>query len=297
MEFVIFDLEWDSVYYKPEKRFINQILQIGAVRLDENFRQTADFEVTVKSGISRKVTRRFSTLTGITAEKMLTGISYADAVQRFNEFTAGADVMMTWSDSDLHTIIENEILLADTGVRFQIEKYLDLQKLAQHRMQEMGYENKNQVSLGGAAEFFGIDTSGFEMHTAQDDSAVCGKLLKICYNRKLFDTLLRNFAEPDFSGRLRFKAYPVTDLNNRKIDRTQLRFTCPECGAPAAKKKKWKYRNRWFSSVFQCESCGYSFLGRLYIKMTYDGPVYKRRTSPVKVKEVQDEVSAVPEKV
>ena len=37
MSYIILDLEWDSVYYKPEKRFLNQILQIGAVKLDKNF--------------------------------------------------------------------------------------------------------------------------------------------------------------------------------------------------------------------------------------------------------------------
>ena len=44
MNYIIFDLEWDSVFYKPEKRFINQILQIGAVRLDGNFNITDTFE-------------------------------------------------------------------------------------------------------------------------------------------------------------------------------------------------------------------------------------------------------------
>ena len=37
MEYVILDLEWDSVFYPPKKRFINQILQIGAVQLNDDF--------------------------------------------------------------------------------------------------------------------------------------------------------------------------------------------------------------------------------------------------------------------
>ena len=35
MNFVILDLEWDSTYYVKEHRFFNQIIQIGAVKLDE----------------------------------------------------------------------------------------------------------------------------------------------------------------------------------------------------------------------------------------------------------------------
>ena len=37
MHYVILDMEWDSAYHKVHKRFVNQILQIGAVKLDENF--------------------------------------------------------------------------------------------------------------------------------------------------------------------------------------------------------------------------------------------------------------------
>ena len=37
MKYVILDLEWDSTFFVKQKRFINQILQIGAVKLDEKF--------------------------------------------------------------------------------------------------------------------------------------------------------------------------------------------------------------------------------------------------------------------
>ena len=55
MFYVILDMEWDSVYHKLHKRFINQILQIGAVKLDENFNITDIFDVTVKSSDRKSV--------------------------------------------------------------------------------------------------------------------------------------------------------------------------------------------------------------------------------------------------
>ena len=80
MEYVIFDLEWDNVFYKKEKRFINQILQIGAVKLDSDFNIIDSFSVTIRSALSKRVTGRFATLTGITTEKMLAGIPLEQAV-------------------------------------------------------------------------------------------------------------------------------------------------------------------------------------------------------------------------
>ena len=180
MEYVIFDLEWDNCFYKPEKKFINQILQIGAVKLNSSFDIVDRFTANVRSSISKKVTGRFASLTGITTEQMLAGIPLSEAIRLFNEFSAGAFVTMTWSDSDLYTIVENEKLLKNSGVSFKMNYYLDLQKLVQGNLMQKGYESRNQISLEAAAEFLEIDTEGFELHTALDDCRVCALMLKKC---------------------------------------------------------------------------------------------------------------------
>ena len=35
MAYVVFDLEWNSGYCKKTKGFINEIIELGAVKLDE----------------------------------------------------------------------------------------------------------------------------------------------------------------------------------------------------------------------------------------------------------------------
>ena len=108
MEYVILDLEWDSTYFKPQKRFINQILQIGAVRLDKNFNVTDTYSANIRSAISNRVSTRFAKLTGITSEIMREGVSLGEAIDGYNRFSSGAETSMSWSNSDLYTIIENE---------------------------------------------------------------------------------------------------------------------------------------------------------------------------------------------
>ena len=44
MNYIILDLEWDSAYSAKHERFINQILQIGAVKLNGTFNITDTFE-------------------------------------------------------------------------------------------------------------------------------------------------------------------------------------------------------------------------------------------------------------
>lgn len=289
MEYVILDLEWDSVYFPPQKRFINQILQIGAVRLDRDFNLIGKFSETICSSVSKRVSSRFAKLTGITSEKMRAGIPFEKAVELYNDFAKGSSVTMTWSDSDLYTILENQDFLLKSGPAFQINGYLDLQKLVQGELAKKGYESKNQISLEAAAEFMGIETEEFELHTALDDCRVCAALLKICYNEERFKLLFRDTSKPDFYARLRFKPYAISDINDSDIKREELVFNCPECGGKTQRIGAWKYRNRWFTANFKCNDCRFKFNGRVTFKKTYDDIKVKHKVCEFKAKKKENE--------
>ena len=282
MNYIILDLEWDSAYSARHKRFINQILQIGAVRLDGNFNITDTFEQTVRSSVSKKVSGRFAALTGITTEKMRDGIPFDEAVDRYNEWAGKDTVTMTWSDSDLYSIKENEECLLSGGRRFAVEKYLDLQKFVQGELKKAGYEDKNQISLAAAAELLGVNTQGLELHTAKDDSLLCVALLKKCYNKESFEPLIRDTGDPEFYRRLRFKPYAISNINDERIDKSQLVFYCDKCGTRANRTSAWRYRNRWFAAKFTCPKCARRFSGRLTFKKTYDDVLVRRRICEIK---------------
>ena len=297
MKYVIFDLEWDSVFYKPEKRFVNQILQIGAVKLDEKFNVVDEYTEIVHSDICDKVTGRFTELTGITGEMIKSVISLRDAVSGFNKFSKDCEVAMTWSDSDLHTIVDNEKTFLDGTLYFDMNLYLDLQKLVQIKMKAMGYDNKNQVSLENAADFFGINTTDFMMHNALDDSRVCAVLFRKCYSQEAFCGLLRDTRLPEFRDRLLFKPQVVNNISDPVLDKTKFKFNCCDCGARLRRISKWKYRNRWFSASFRCPECGKSFSGRVFAKKTFDGVKYKQKLIQIQRKENKNEVPVMSEKM
>ena len=299
MNYIILDLEWDSAYSTQHKKFINQILQIGAVKLDGNFNIVDTFEETVKSDISKRVTGRFSRLTGITAEKMLAGVPFDTAVDSYNAWAGQNTVTMTWSDSDLYSIKENEECLLSGGRKFAIEKYLDLQKFVQGELRRGGYEDKNQISLGAAAQLLGVKTDSFELHTAKDDSLLSVALLKKCYNEERFSALIWDTADPEFYKRLRFKPFNISDINDERINRSDLRFCCDKCGEKAKRITKWRYRNRWFTAKFECKKCGRRFCGRVSFKKTYDDLIVRKRITELKsnTEKSQDEMQPLPETV
>ena len=81
MGYIVLDLEWNSAYYKPQGRFINEIIQIGAVKLNNDFEIIDTFQIYIKSKIVKKLSNRTIALTGITNEQMNSGVSFRDAVK------------------------------------------------------------------------------------------------------------------------------------------------------------------------------------------------------------------------
>lgn len=277
MSYTILDLEWDSVFYKPKNRFVNQILQIGAVKLDRNFKVIDTFERTIRSDIADKVSQRFRALTGITTEDMLKGVPLSTAVLEYNAWIDEDTVTMTWSNSDLYTVIDNEKTLIK-GIKFNIDYYLDLQSYIQNEMRLLGYEINSQIALSDAAEKLGVTTDGYELHTAKDDSMLCAALLKKFFNKKRFFSMVQDTSQNNFFKRLAYKPIYIDDINSKYIDKNQLEFLCDKCGGEAKRVEAWKYRNRWFFSVFYCEKCDRKFAARICFKKEYDSVVVKRKT-------------------
>ncbi len=276
MNYIILDLEWDNAYCHKKNGFVNQIIQIGAVKLNSDFELIDRIEILVKSCISKKLTRRFTELTGITTEEMKSGIPLKAATEMYNEWAGKDIVTMTWSNSDLYVIVENARLFAD-GLMPRLERYADLQKYVQSNMKRGEATTKNQISLADAAEYFGISVENFELHTAADDSMIAAQLLKKTFNEEGFETYVKDATKPEFFERLTFKNYYLSNINDKNINPADLDFYCDKCGVKATRNKKWSYRNHWFTSEFFCSECNEKFIGRLMFKKTYSSLKVSRR--------------------
>ena len=63
MFYVIFDLEWNNAYDYRFGKGMNEIIEIGAVKLDEKLNIADTFKQLVKPKLSRKLSSRFKNLT------------------------------------------------------------------------------------------------------------------------------------------------------------------------------------------------------------------------------------------
>ncbi|MBQ3498600.1 MAG: exonuclease domain-containing protein [Clostridia bacterium] len=253
MQYVVFDLEWNNVYGRKINGFINEIIEIGAVKLDEDLNEISTFSSFVKPSIGKKLRGSVKKLTNITNDDVLGGEPFTQAFSDFRKWIGSQPTLiLTWGDGDIRVLIENYKYL--NGIAFIpfLTDYVDLQSFVQRCVKT---EKGQQIGLGKAAEALGIDDTTFSHHRALDDS----KLSAECF-RKVFDfNELQNYIRPcsaEFYAKLAFKPYPISNLKNPLVDKKQLVYVCPECRVNAQRLKEWKYSNRFFRTVFKCPCCG-----------------------------------------
>ncbi len=278
MNYILLDLEWDNVYFKKKQGFLNTIVEFGAVKLDEGFNEVDRFSKIVKSSVTNKLSTRFRTLTGITNEQMLAGISFKDALIQYKNWAGDDTITLTWSNSDLYAIYENCLYFTDSTDNAKLGKYVDLQSFFHQEINLLGLSgDKNQVSLSRAAVMLNINFDEENLHRAVDDSYISAKILKRLYNEKRFLRFIKNTSEDDFYKRLLHKPFYINDINSPFVERKSLKISCPECGGKTKRTGKWKYKVPWFISTFNCPQCHKSFKAGISFKRRYDDTVIRKK--------------------
>lgn len=282
MEYIILDNEWHTPYCKVNGKCINELIEIGAVKLDENLNEISRFNVLIKSTFSKKLNSRFQRLTNITTEEMLRdGMSFDRAVDLYFEWAGTDAVTMTWSTSDLYVLLENFRLRRKINTVPIIGKYIDLQKYVQNEMILNGSDITSQVSVSNAALMLGLSIDGIELHRALDDSLLCAELLRKVYNKERLMSYVVDTSAEDYYKRLTFKAYIIRDINNPLVNKKKMEFKCERCGSPAKRIGSWTFKGHYFKAEFVCSFCDYKFIGRVTFKKYYDKVVVKHNTVPI----------------
>ena len=84
MEYIILDNEWNTTFKKINGKCFNELIEIGAVKLDENLKEISRFSVLIRSTFTKKLSSRFQRLTNITTEEMRTkGMTFEQAISLY----------------------------------------------------------------------------------------------------------------------------------------------------------------------------------------------------------------------
>ncbi len=266
MQYVIMDLEWNNTYGKKIKNYFNEIIEIGAVKLDGKLEIIETFSTLIKAQVTKKLRTNTKEITHITNNDIRNGIPFSKAMSTFKKWLGEDDtVIITWGDGDIRVLIDNFKYFGMGNTIPFIKYYMDLQRYFQRIK---GTSKSQQIGLKSAADMLEIKDSG-ALHRALDDSILSAK----CFKKIIEDEIINEYilvCDDDFYSRLSFKNKIISSIKNPLIDKSYLSYKCEICGTPAKQKTPWKFSNQFFRSEYYCANCDRLVRVNVKFKKYYD---------------------------
>lgn len=197
MNYVIVDFEMNPVadeYTEERKRCRLEIIEIGAVIMDESFMVLGEFKTLVKPQYNDSIYKKYEKLTGITTDMVCGAPTFTTAYEMFVNWCESYEneyEVYAWSENDyIQLTAEMKLKKYDKADKMRpLEKWFDFQK---EYTKKLGLEKI--VSLEKALNYAGIEFEG-QMHDALCDAKNTAKLFAVVRNEESFKVVLRAVRE------------------------------------------------------------------------------------------------------
>ena len=245
MNFIILDLEWNqalnnAMIVRSPVVLYGEIIQIGAVKTDENFNLLDKIKINVRPKFYKKMNPYVEKITGITREDLACGETFPQAFRRFSEWGGEEDRIITWGFDDIGILCDN---LRAHGMDAVFGRdYINLQLIFNRQTAA----EHLQCALSAAAEKLEIPID-VQVHDALNDAYLTYEVLK-----KL--DMVKGIAEyAEMSSTA--AAVPIVkdyiekvDGDNMIRDRRLSAVNCPFC------EEKMSVREWFFSNRRSCKT-------------------------------------------
>lgn len=199
MKYIVIDLEMNPIaaVHKTERETCKlEIIEIGAVLLDENYQEIGSFVTLVKPRFNSRIERRYEKLTGIKTEMVESAPFFEDALDMFfgwcNRVPDEIQIIQ-WSENDFvqfsKEIQMKNILLSDQNQKYMDSPWLDFQAEYGHTL---GLERS--ISLKDAVMYAGEDFCG-RQHDALVDARNTAELFAIVRDETKCEKALQHVIE------------------------------------------------------------------------------------------------------
>lgn len=187
MNYIIYDLEFNQKNNDFLDNTSNQrnnipfeIIQIGAVKLNENFEVISTFNTLIKPTIYKTVHPIVKNLTNITDAQLLHCNDFPTVYKDFLDFIGNDEIIIcVWGMVDIKELIRNVNFHNLSAL--PIYKYIDIQTYASKYLKT---EKKSKIGLKNAIELLKIPISG-NFHDAFNDAYYTSEIFKIIYDNKM----------------------------------------------------------------------------------------------------------------
>ncbi len=184
MYHVVIDLEMNPIdreYKEIRRKLTDEVIEFGAVKLDDAFTQVSEFQCYVKPEYG-KIKKHITRLTGITDDTVKDGELFTSVFRDFMDWVGEEDTTIySWSNSDIKQLRkECRMKIEDFDVAWLNSHWVDLQKQFDDRL---GLHNS--LALKHALGAMDKDFEGIQ-HTALADAANTSAILTLMQDEDKF---------------------------------------------------------------------------------------------------------------
>ena len=251
MNLIVFDLEWNIgyaprtfQYHGAELTLRGEIIQIGAVRINERAEILDTFEMTLRPRIFRKLQHHIAKVTGLTQGDLDAGVPIAQGLRRFVEWAGPDAEFAEWGLDDVPVLKQN-LFLCGLDESWPARWY-DLQRIF---LQAYPRKEGEGMTLESVVDRLGIPKVD-PFHNALDDALYT---VKVCRQLPLAEGLatypteeeqLREalLTDPDATVHDLRTWFGLMEHDAYKTDPALCTLNCPVCGAPLALDDLWLKR-------------------------------------------------------
>lgn len=286
MQYIVLDLEWNNTYAKKAKGYINEIIEIGAVKLDSELENVDTFSCIIRSQIGKKLRGSVKRLTHLTNDDINSGMPFTKAFSMFRKWIGTEEtVIFTWGDGDVRVLLENFKYLNGIKVIPFLENYCDLQRVFQRIY---GGTKGQQTGLLTAAQMLDIDPEMYIHHRALGDSMLTADILKkLLVNNELFPETVG--CGEEFYEKLVYKAKVIRNIDNPLVDKKRLSHVCETCGTACNQLSAWKFHCQFFRAHFHCPECDLDYSVGVRFKKLYDKVEFRKIVSVIEPQITQED--------
>ena len=294
-QYIVFDLEWNQSSdgtqgSVPEMPF--EIIEIGAVRLDETLKPAGEFTRFIRPAVYKKLHFKVHEIMRVgMSELKKRGEPFPDVFREFLDWCLGTEdgtpanpVFCTWGSMDLTELRRN---VAYHGLEDPFPYpllYYDLQKLYNRLYKE---NSKNKLPLDKAVRELGIPEE-HPFHRALDDARYTGEVMRRMDFDAVRDYLSLDYYRlpvsseeeiylvfPDYAKYVS-RAFPTRE--DAIADKTVTDMLCYRCNRMLRKKIRWFTANqRNYYCLSLCPEHGF-VRGKIKMKHAPGGEVYAIKT-------------------
>ena len=285
--YIVLDLEWNQSPDGKEgtiDHFPFEIIEIGAVRLDEERKEIGEFRRLIRPRVYPQMHYRISEVTHMDmAELERNGETFETVIRDFLEWCGDDCIFCTWGSMDLTELQRNMVYY---GVEIPFDKpllYYDVQKL----YSLLQGDGKQKQSLDITVEELGIREDR-PFHRALDDAHYTGRVMAAMDFERVMEYWSTDYYRlPEskeeevyliFPGYSKYISRTFETKEEAIADKTVTDLICYRCNRMLRKKVRWfSVNQKFYFALGICPEHGY-LKGKIRMKRSDDGRIYAVKT-------------------